>query len=529
MPSRQLTEAIIRAAVQAPAEGADADLLGRFVTTRDSAAFAELVRRHGPMVLGVCRRALGNTPDADDAFQAVWLVLVRKAPSVSPRGAVGNWLYGVATRTAIHARCAITRRRSAQRELPDVPDPKPHNSDSSDIASVLDAELAHLPAKYRAAVVLCELEGRSLKEAAEQLGVPFGTAASRLARGRALLAERLKARGFAAALIAGVFATATAPVSARLNELTLALLTAGPQEIARPVSELARGVLSTMLTEKLKATGWVVVAIALTVGAVVWVWTATAGAQPAPQPPKPDIGKGDPPPAERNPFAGRLDPKLPRKPAEEAAWERLILDDPEASRAVLDLAAMPKEAVALFAKKLEPLTADREDVKRWIADLGSENEELATAAFAKLTRFDPRLVLEPDVAFAEARSMVAKRRLAAILVLSPDSDKFKPTGFDSITVTVDGGRGTRNYTLTLSEGGRLRSDPTNTQTHPLVHRVADIRKPSWTRDVRAVVILERIGTVEAKAILKDLATGHPDALLTQTAKTALARLTPQAP
>src|SRR5207253_11236646 len=136
----QLPGAVVRAAVR-PAEATDADLLDRFVRGRDAVAFEALVRRHGPMVLGVCRRALGDTPDADDAFQAVWLVLVRKARAVSPRGAVGNWLYGVATRTATHARCAIARRRNAQHELPEVADPKPHDPDASEFASVLDAEL----------------------------------------------------------------------------------------------------------------------------------------------------------------------------------------------------------------------------------------------------------------------------------------------------------------------------------------------------------------------------------------------------
>src|SRR4051812_20971992 len=109
MPSRSLPEALVRAALQSSAEGTDADLLGRFVAASDATAFAEIVRRHGPMVLGVCRRALGDTPDADDAFQAVWLVLVRKARSVSPRNKVGNWLYGVAARTAAHSRSKSAR------------------------------------------------------------------------------------------------------------------------------------------------------------------------------------------------------------------------------------------------------------------------------------------------------------------------------------------------------------------------------------------------------------------------------------
>ena len=120
MQGRPIPEALVRAAVLPPAQGTDAELLGRFVSARDPGAFGELVSRHGPMVLGVCRRALGNTPDADDAFQAVWLVLVRKAESVSPRGKVGHWLYGVAVRTATHARARNAKRHLHQRDLPDL-------------------------------------------------------------------------------------------------------------------------------------------------------------------------------------------------------------------------------------------------------------------------------------------------------------------------------------------------------------------------------------------------------------------------
>src|SRR5439155_10004413 len=162
------------------ADEPDAELLGRFVRDRDPAAFASLVRRHGPMVFGVCRRALGDTPDAEDAFQAVWLVLVRKAGAVSPRGMVGNWLYGVAARTAAHARTRAARLRARREELPDLPDPRAAGPGAGEVADVVGGEIARLPDRYRAAVVLCELEGRPLKEAADVLGIPVGTVASRL-------------------------------------------------------------------------------------------------------------------------------------------------------------------------------------------------------------------------------------------------------------------------------------------------------------------------------------------------------------
>jgi RNA polymerase sigma factor (sigma-70 family) len=531
MPSRQLPEALVRAAVQPPAEGADADLLGRFVAAKDSGAFAELVRRHGPMVLGVCRRALGDTPDADDAFQAVWLVLVRKAPDISPRGAVGNFLYGVATRTATHARCTIARRRAAQRELPEVPDPNPHNPDASEVASVLDAELAQLPDRYRVAVVLCELEGRSLKETAEQLGVPVGTVASRLARGRALLADRLKARGFAASVLAGLLAGASAPVSARLNELALALLAAGPQEIAPAVSELARGVLSTMLAEKLKVVVRVL-AVTLVAGAVAWV--ATAGAQPPAK--EPPVRETPVEPWEHG--ANKMNMLPAGRNWGERVWADLYRDEPDASRAVLELASSPKAALALFAEKgkLRPLKADKEQVKKWIADLGSEKESEWKEAYRELDYFDPILVMTPAEAWAEAKSHRAKHRLAALLTGRPEMmgvpDPVRAEENDLELVTRD-----RTYRVIVRDlpppfgrgfeaPTRSGRDPKETREFPVASRVEDVRRPSWTRATRAVVILEHIRTPEALALLRQMATGHPDALPTVLANQAIPRLTP---
>src|SRR5262245_31863816 len=163
-------------------EASDRELVEWFSAERDSAAFAALVRRHGPMVLGVCRRVLRNDADADDAFQATFLVLVRKATSVVPRAMVANWLHGVAQMTARKARATNHRRQEKERQ---AAPPTPPAAESSESAEALDRELARLPESFRAAVVLCELQGRTLQEAARQLGCPAGTVASRLARGRA--------------------------------------------------------------------------------------------------------------------------------------------------------------------------------------------------------------------------------------------------------------------------------------------------------------------------------------------------------
>ncbi len=156
----------------------DGHLLRRFLTRRDEGAFAALVRRHGPMVLGVCRRVLGNAADADDAFQATFLVLVRKGPALLPRAVLGDWLHGVARRTALKARAAAAHRRMKE-QMAARPEPQTEPG-RDDWLPLLDEALARLPEKYRQSIVLCDLEGRTREEAAALLGWPPGTVAGRL-------------------------------------------------------------------------------------------------------------------------------------------------------------------------------------------------------------------------------------------------------------------------------------------------------------------------------------------------------------
>src|SRR5436305_1502875 len=142
----------------------DGELVDGFVARRDGAAFEALVRRHGPMVLGVCRRVLGHAHDAEDAFQATFLVLVRKAASVRPREQLANWLYGVAYHTALKARAAAARRRAREKRAGAMSRRTTLPEDRwSDLQPVLDEELARLPDKYRVPVVLCDLEGKTRK------------------------------------------------------------------------------------------------------------------------------------------------------------------------------------------------------------------------------------------------------------------------------------------------------------------------------------------------------------------------------
>jgi RNA polymerase sigma factor (sigma-70 family) len=251
----------------------DAALLDTFIRTRDEAAFAALVRRHGSLVLGVCRRVLRNEADAEDAFQATFLILARKAASIRSPGAVANWLYGVAHTTAVKAQAMIRKRRTRERQAATMPKTQACEEVWQALQTLLDAELAALPDKYRTAVVLCALEGKTIRDAARELGWPHGTVASRLARGRALLARRLAKQGLvvsagalAAALAHGTACAALPPTLVLATAQAGTLLAAG-QAVTGPISThvtaLTQGVLQAMFLSKLKTGVAVVVVLAM--------------------------------------------------------------------------------------------------------------------------------------------------------------------------------------------------------------------------------------------------------------------------
>lgn len=220
---------------QEGAEATDGELLERYLSQSDEYAFETLVHRHGPMVLGVCRRILGNRHDAEDAFQATFLVLVRRAGSIFPRQRVGGWLHGVAYRTALEARRSRARRR--RKEALALPRTPPAENAAEDWGPLLDGELNGLPINYRLPLLLCDMEGLTRKEAAHKLGWAEGTVSSRLSRGRALLARRLRRQGIglaaaaSAALVEGA-ATATVPSPLVGSTVKAALLTAAGQTAA---------------------------------------------------------------------------------------------------------------------------------------------------------------------------------------------------------------------------------------------------------------------------------------------------------
>ncbi len=243
----------------------DEQLLERFLAHRDETAeeaFAELVQRHGPMVLGVCRRVLGDAHEAEDAFQATFLVLARKATSVVRREKVANWLYGVAVRTAREARVRARRRSREERVSTPVHVEPPDEGFPEELRTILDEELARLPARYRGPVVLCELEGLSRPEAARRLDIPEGTLSSRLSRAKTRLRDRLARRGVAvpvAALTTALIREAQAislPLS--LIEATVGAATrvaagaSAASALSAPVASLSEGVLNAMLFAKVK-------------------------------------------------------------------------------------------------------------------------------------------------------------------------------------------------------------------------------------------------------------------------------------
>lgn len=365
------------APVAALPDATDGELVTRFAETRDDDAFAELVRRHGPMVLATCRRVLyPDVTTADDAFQAAFLVLATKAASVSPPERVGAWLHGVA---ALVARKARTWARkvapSAPADLDRVVAPTLSiDPDASDLRAKIDDVLAGLPSKYRAAVVLCDLEQRSRKEAASLLGWSEGALSGRLARARKLLADRLARRGVAlpaaglGVLLPASAALAHVPVQLAASTVrTAALAAAGASIEAVPasVAALAQGV-STMhsATKTLLFAGLTAAGLAL---GGVGLYALTA-APPAPAP-----------------ALVPLPAKVAPAPAPAKGW---IARHTLAHTEVVTAVAFPTAEVVAVGDKGGVL-------KLYDADRGKETEELLDGKAEAVASVD-RLQSSPD-------------------------------------------------------------------------------------------------------------------------------------
>jgi RNA polymerase sigma factor (sigma-70 family) len=254
------------------------------------------------MVWGVCRRVLRNYHDAEDAFQATFLVFVRKVASIASRELVANWLYGVAHQTALKARATAARRKGRERQVTEMPEPAMAGQGQwHDLQPLLEEELSRLPDKYRAVIVLCDLEGKTRKEVARQLDCPEGTVAGRLARARAMLAKRLGQRGVVlpggilAAVLSQNAASAVVPplvVSSTIKAASLLAAGRAAGVVTAKVAALTEGVVKAMCTTKIKSVLAMLVFGLILCGIGAAVGLSTHSAAVAQQPgAKPDDGK----------------------------------------------------------------------------------------------------------------------------------------------------------------------------------------------------------------------------------------------
>ena len=271
-------------------------LLERFLETRDDVAFEAIVARHGPMVLSVCRQILGDPHDVEDAFQATFLILLRKAQSIRNHKKLGEWLHGVAHRVSMRARAdgSLRRARDARRAceagFPGEPTEPPVDAGALEQADAVHDEIRKLPDKYRIPIIMCYLEGLTHEQAAERLSWPLGSVKGRLARARDLLRSRLKRRGFvASAELTAIRSARPSAVPEALLDLTLKAATrfaAGEATavagttitITAGAAALAEGVIKSMIATNIKIAAAAILSTGLVVGsASVMAYQQTSG------------------------------------------------------------------------------------------------------------------------------------------------------------------------------------------------------------------------------------------------------------
>jgi RNA polymerase sigma factor (sigma-70 family) len=435
----------------AGADPTDGDLLDRFTAGRDESAFHELMRRHAPLVLGVCRRVVRGEQDVEDAFQATFLVLVQKARSIRRRASLASWLHGVAFRCAARLRAANLRRCRHEARASPPPAAAPPDLTWREVQQAIDEELARLPEKYRAPLVLCYLRGKTQCEAARELGWGATVLRGRLDRGRERLRARLARRGLTlsagllAAALAGEASAAGVPAALVSSTLKAALLVAAGRAVADvtsgPVAALAKGALRTMLWTKVK----IMTACALLALGIIGIGGAlgrqTAAGGPADDPP---ANKAD---AKPDPQRQAEAPPRADKPAEQPPRDK------EKDKGKPAPAPKPGEKQYYFAMDNKPWG----EVLQWLSEqtgLACVSASKPTGAF---TFVPPRvngslkeytipeildILNEALQANGTAQKFVLLRRDRTILLL-PAEEKIDPTLVPRVDVSQLAKRGKR--------------------------------------------------------------------------------------
>jgi RNA polymerase sigma factor (sigma-70 family) len=445
---------------RAASDRSDSDLLERFIQERDEIAFEAIVRRHGPLVLGVCRRILFDPQDVEDAFQATFLVLVRRATSIGRRERLANWLYGVAHRIAVRARAYAIRRRAREQQVEDTPAADPSGEALwRDLRCVLDEEVRRLPEKYRTPFLMCYLEGKTNDEAAQALGCPRGTIAARLARARDRLRRRLVRRGvtLSAGLLAAMLArNATAAVPETIVGITVqtAMLVAGGRAVvAAPVASLMEGVLHEMLIHKLKVVATVILTLGLGIGAGVLGYRAAA-ADPKKDDPKPPVQTVEKPDPNKK---DEPKPKEEAKPALE--WRKAGNWQASTGKVVAVALSADGKYVATAGSPGDPANfVGKDDIEKSLAEMlpklwdASTGKKLATLGGQKAMgnvgamafSHDGQTVVVADVnvTFLDAAKAKVKRSVneqitVTALAFSPDGKNVAGLRADGIIRVYD--------------------------------------------------------------------------------------------
>jgi RNA polymerase sigma factor (sigma-70 family) len=379
-------------------ESSDAQLLTQFVTQHDEGAFEALVRRHGPMVYGVCRRMLFDANDIEDAFQATFLVLVRKAGSLSRPDSLAGWLHGVASRIAGKARQDRLKRLPGN--LDNDPPAKEETMDEvlhRELSAALDEEIARLPTPYQMPFVLCHLAGRSNEEAAVELGCPTGTIYSRLARARKILEERLSRRGLSTAggILAGALATTAAPAAVPIallqrtvssGTLLAAGTTLGTGLASTQTLSFVEATLQAMFISKVKSIACVV-AILLAAGATLGVTSYKVFGKGQTQPALAAAGEAAPPdkPAP--------DPNEKLRDEVKALQDRLkaIQERQQLEAEVKKLRAQLDEIEGKPSEKLPGVTYQGKTVEHWLKQLRDAEPSTRLQALRAMTAIGDEL------------------------------------------------------------------------------------------------------------------------------------------